>query len=126
MVTPQRYRDAEYAVTVAAELYGGRMRERPDEVRRLMHDQSRVGSRRGYLLQLLAGAGWSSFPALPLIRQPTLILAGDDDPLIPLANARIMHRLLPRAELHVYPDGHLGLVTSADELGSIVSRFLLT
>ena len=52
MLTPQRYRDADYAVTVAAELYGGRMRERPDEVRRLMHDQSRVGSRRGYLLQL--------------------------------------------------------------------------
>lgn len=124
MVTPQRYRDAEYAVTVAAELYGGRMRERPDEVRRLMHDQSRVGSRRGYLLQLLAGAGWSSLPALPLIRQPTLILAGDDDPLIPLVNARIMHRLLPAAELHVFPDGHLGLVTSADELAPRIATFL--
>lgn len=124
MVTPQRYRDADYAVTVAAELYGGRMRERPDEVRRLMHDQSRVGSRRGYLLQLLAGAGWSSLPALPFIRQPTLILAGDDDPLIPLANARIMRRLIPDASLHVFSDGHLGLVTSAEELAPRIARFL--
>jgi len=124
MVTPRRYRDAAYAVTVAAELYGGRMREHPEWVRNLMHDQSRVGSRRGYVLQLLAGLGWSSLPGLPFIRQPVLILAGDDDPLIPLVNARIMRRLLPDARLHVYSDGHLGLVTSADELAPRVAGFL--
>jgi len=124
MVTPKRYRDADYAVQVAAELYGGKMRERPDEVRRLMHDTSRVGSKRGYLLQLLAGAGWSSLPALPFIRQPTLILAGTDDPIIPMVNARIMRRLLPDARLHTYDDGHLGLVTSADELAPVIARFL--
>jgi pimeloyl-ACP methyl ester carboxylesterase len=78
----------------------------------------------GYLLQLLAGVGWSSLPALPLIRQPTLVLAGSDDPIIPLVNARIMTRLLPHATLHVFDDGHLGLVTLADELGPLVSGFL--
>lgn len=124
MVTPRRYRDPEYAVQVAAELYGGQMRDRPDDVRRLMHDHSRVGSRRGYLLQLLAGAGWSSLPALPLIRQPTLVLAGTDDPIIPMVNAKIMTRLLPHARLHTYPDGHLGLVTSADDLAPLVADFL--
>lgn len=124
MLTPRRYRDPEYAVTIAAELYGGRLRDRPDQVRALIHDQSRVGSRRGYVLQLLAGLGWSSLPALPLIRQPTLILAGDDDPIIPLVNARVMARLLPRARLHVYGDGHLGLVTSAHELAPVVAGFL--
>ena len=125
MITPRRYRDPEFAVTVASELYGGQMRERPDDVRRLMHAHSRVGSRRGYLLQLLAGAGWSSLPGLPFLRQRTLILAGDDDPIIPLVNARIMRSLIPDARLHVYPDGHLGLVTSADELAPIVADFLL-
>ncbi|HEY1119022.1 MAG TPA: poly(3-hydroxyalkanoate) depolymerase [Acidimicrobiales bacterium] len=124
MVTPQRYRDADYAVQVAAELYGGQMRDRPDDVRRLMHDHSRVGSRRGYLLQLLAGAGWSSLPGLPFIRQRTLILAGNDDPIIPLVNARIMRALLPHASLHVYDDGHLGLVTSADVLAPLIADFL--
>ena len=124
MVTPKRYRDADYAVQVAAELYGGRMRERPDEVRRLMHETSRVGSKRGYLLQLLAGAGWSSLPALPFIRQRTLILAGTDDPIIPMVNARIMCRLMPRARLYTYDDGHLGLVTSADELAPVIAAFL--
>jgi poly(3-hydroxyalkanoate) depolymerase len=124
MVTPRRYRDRDYARTIAAELYGGRMRAEPDRVRELMHDQSRVGSRRGYLLQLAAGAGWTSLPALPLFRQRALVLAGSDDPIIPLVNARIMARLLPNAELHVFDDGHLGLVTLADELAPRVADFL--
>jgi pimeloyl-ACP methyl ester carboxylesterase len=90
----------------------------------VVFEQERLGSGTGYFLQLLAGLGWSSLPALPLIRQPTLILAGNDDPLIPLTNARIMRALLPNAALHVYDDGHLGLLTSADALGPLVSRFL--
>lgn len=126
MLTPRRYRDPEYAMAVAPDLYGGRMRRHPDEARLLMYEQERLGPRKGYFLQLLAGVGWSSLPALPLIRQPTLILAGNDDPIIPLANARIMRALLPHGTLHVYDDGHLGLITAADELGPNVSRFLLT
>jgi poly(3-hydroxyalkanoate) depolymerase len=124
MLTPRRYRDPEYARQIAAELYGGRLRQQPAEVKRLVYDQSRIGSRAGYLLQLLAGAGWSSLPALPLIRQPTLILAGNDDPIIPLANAHLMRHLLPNSSLHVYDDGHLGLITAADQLAPVVSTFL--
>jgi pimeloyl-ACP methyl ester carboxylesterase len=125
MLTPRRYRDPAYAQAIAAELYGGRMRRQPGEVRHVLNEQERLGSRGGYYLQLLAGIGWSSLPALPLIRQPTLILAGNDDPIIPLVNARIMRALLPNATLHVYDDGHLGLLTSAEELGPLVSRFLM-
>ena len=124
MLTPRRYRDPAYAKAIAPMLYGGRMRRRPDEVRHVLYEQERLGPRTGYFLQLLAGVGWTSLPALPLIRQPTLILAGNDDPIIPLVNARIMRALLPNATLHVYDDGHLGLLTSADELGPLVSRFL--
>jgi poly(3-hydroxyalkanoate) depolymerase len=124
MVTPRRYRDTDYAKSIAAQLYGGRLRDEPDLARTLLYEQERLGPRVGYFLQLLAGVGWTSLPALPLIRQPTLILAGNDDPIIPLANARIMRALLPHATLHVYDDGHLGLLTAADELGPLVSRFL--
>jgi len=124
MVTPRRYRDPSYAAHIAANLYGGAMRANPDLARHVLHDHSRVGSRRGYLYQLSAGAGWTSLPFLPLIRQPTLILAGDDDPIIPLVNAKIMHRLLPNSTLHIYHDGHLGLDTSAHELGPLVAGFL--
>jgi len=37
-----------------------------------------------------------------------------------------MAALLPDARLHVYPDGHLGLLTRAAELAAVVSDFLLT
>ena len=124
MLTPRRYRDPTYAYAIAPLLYGGKMRRRPDEVRHVLYEQERLGPKAGYFLQLLAGVGWTSLPALPLIRQPTLILAGNDDPIIPLANARIMRALLPHARLDIFDDGHLGLVTSADELGPLVSRFL--
>lgn len=124
MLTPRRYRDQEYATQVAAELYGGTLRERPEQVRDLLHADSRVGSRRGYVAQLLAGLGWSSIPGLPFLRQETLIVAGSDDPLIPLVNAKLMRWLIPRSQLHVYDDGHLGLVTRADELAPVIGDFL--
>jgi poly(3-hydroxyalkanoate) depolymerase len=124
MATPRRYLDAAYLGEFAADLYGGSARSQPDRVSALMHAENRVGPRRGYLYQLAAGAGWTSLPFLPLIRQPTLILSGDDDPLIPLANARVMNSLIPRSRLHVYHGGHLGLVTEAAELAPVIDRFL--
>jgi poly(3-hydroxyalkanoate) depolymerase len=124
MATPRRYLDPGYLHRVAPALYGGSARAEPGRVGRLVHDQGRMGSPRGYLYQLGAGAGWTSVPFLPLLRQPTLILAGDDDPLIPLANARLLRLLIPNSRLHVYPGGHLSLVTEAAELAPVVDGFL--
>ena len=124
MVTPRRYLDRGYLRRNAADLYGGSARSHPDRVSELMNAENRVGPPLGYVYQLAAGAGWTSLPFLPLIRQPTLILSGDDDPLIPLANARLMHSLIPRSQLHVYHGGHLGLVTEAAGLAPVVGRFL--
>jgi poly(3-hydroxyalkanoate) depolymerase len=124
MATPRRYLDPDYAERIAADLYGGTMRSDPSRARALLHGRTRVGPALSYLYQLAAGAGWSSLPLLPWIRQPTLLLAGDDDPIIPLLNARIMRRLLPDAELHVYHGGHLGLLTEAAALAPVVERFL--
>ena len=125
MATPRRYRDPAYAASVAPRIYGGTARRHPEMARQLMSAE-RLGAPAGYLLQLLAGVGWTSLPFLPLIRQPTLILAGNDDPIIRLVNARMMHRLLPRAHLHVFDDGHLGIVTKAHELAPITGQFLLS
>jgi len=132
LASPRRHRDPRHAVRIAGEIYGGALRHRPELAEQVTRAHGEPGraiqriSTRGYLYQLMAGAGWSSLPWLPLIRQPTLIMAGDDDPIIPLANARIMAALLPDARLHIYPDGHLGLLTRAGELAPVVSDFLLT
>ena len=124
MITPRRFLDARHLLEVAPRLYGGTARHAPEWVAAAMHAHIRVGSPRGYLYQLVAGLGWTSLPFLPLLRQATLILSGDDDPLIPLANARLLRRLIPNARLHVYDGGHLSLVTEAAQHAPVVDRFL--
>jgi poly(3-hydroxyalkanoate) depolymerase len=124
MVTPRRYTDRGYLEHIAATIYGGSARTDPASVTAVMNAHNRVGSPRGYLYQLAAGAGWTSLPFLPLLTQPTLIVAGTDDPIIPLVNARLMRRLIPDSTLHVFDGGHLGLVTEAAELAPVISQFL--
>ena len=124
MLTPRRHRDPGYAVHVAGELYGGSVRKDPILARDLLHATTRLGPVRGYYYQLLSILGWTSLPRLPRLRQPTLILAGDDDPIIPLVNARIMHRLIPRSELHIYHGGHLELAADSGRLAATVEAFL--
>ncbi len=124
MLTPRRHRDAEYARSIAGDIYGGTMRRDPDRAAQILHSASRLGPRRGYYYQLAATTGWSSLPFLKLIRQPTLIVAGDDDPIVPVVNARIMARLLPDARLHVYEGGHIALITEAKELAPVIEKFL--
>ncbi|MCF6509548.1 poly(3-hydroxyalkanoate) depolymerase [Blastococcus sp. MG754426] len=124
MLTPRRHRDPEYARRVAGRIYGGSVRTDPERAAAALHSHTRVGPQRGYYYQLASSTGWSSLPFLRLIRQPTLVVAGDDDPIIPVVNARLMARLIPRAQLHVYPGGHIALVTEADELAPVVESFL--
>jgi poly(3-hydroxyalkanoate) depolymerase len=124
MLTPRRHRDPAHAAAIAGEIYGGSMRDGASRASELLRATAGPGPGRGYYYQLLAAAGWTSLPLLPLIRQPTLILAGDDDPLTPLANARIMHRLIPRSELNIYHGGHLDLVTEPARMAAIVEAFL--
>lgn len=56
---------------------------------------------------------------------PTLVIAGDDDPVTPLVNHRVMAALIPRARLHtVRGGGHLVLLDSADQVGPVIAAFL--
>ena len=123
MATPRRYKDPDYMNKVAGEIYGGALREFPELVRdHLRH--VRWSSDYGYYLQLIAGVGWSSLPWLPFLSQPTLVIAGTDDPIVPVANGRILAALIPDARLVTIDDGHLFLVTSADKSAEIISEFL--
>ena len=124
MLTPRRHRDPAYAARIAGDLYGGSVRDDPALARDLLRATARPGPARGYYYQLASGIGWTSLPRLPRLQQPTLILAGDDDPIIPLVNARIMHRRIPRSELHIYHGGHLDLATRAGRLAPVVEAFL--
>lgn len=123
MAMAHRHRDQAHVRQLAADIYGGSMRVNPARGAQLLR-ATHLRPNRGYYYQLLAAASWTSLPILSLIRQPTLVLAGDDDPIIPVANARIMGALIPRAELHVYSGGHLGILTESDQLAPVIETFL--
>jgi poly(3-hydroxyalkanoate) depolymerase len=123
MVSPRRYKDAEYMKRIAGDIYGGALRNSPERVREHLR-HVRWASDYGYYLQLLAGFGWSSLPWLRRLPQPTLVMAGNDDPLVPAINGRILAKLIPDARLVTIDDGHLFLVTSAPESARIVAEFL--
>jgi poly(3-hydroxyalkanoate) depolymerase len=128
LMSPRRHLDRAHLERVAGDLYGGSARTDWAAASTALHPAHHGGDRpassRGYLYQLAAVAGWTAVPFLPWLRQPVLILAGDDDPIIPPANARLMHRLIRDSRLHVYPGGHLGLITEAATLAPVVDGFL--
>jgi poly(3-hydroxyalkanoate) depolymerase len=128
LATPRRYTRPEYFRRVAGDLYGGAARHDPDA---MLHGSlarfARAPSLSGYLAQLYAITGWTSLPWLNRLPQTTLVIAGDDDPIVPLPNGRLLARLIPRAELVVVGGGgHLFLLERADEMANVVTRFILT
>ena len=123
MTSPRRYVDRVHAHRVAGFIYGGDFRtDRALVSETLRH--VRFSSRRGYYLQLAAVLGWTSLPWIWTLRQPTLIMAGRDDPIVPIVNARIMQSLIPQARLEVLDCGHLFLVTRPRESARLVDGFL--
>jgi pimeloyl-ACP methyl ester carboxylesterase len=107
-------------------IYGGRARRDRSSVAEF----ARVAlapppTLRSHAWSLLTVATWWSLPILPFLAQPTLVLAGDDDPLIPLCNARVLSGLIPRAQLRVMGgSGHLFVFEDAAETAAIVNPFL--
>ncbi|MFC5950460.1 alpha/beta fold hydrolase [Pseudonocardia lutea] len=123
LATLDRYRSAA-ALADAASAFGGGAA--PDTMSE--HSAARLArppSWRGYYYQMLALSGWSSLATLPLLRRPVLLLTGDDDPAIPVINARVMSALLPDSRLHVVAGaGHLLLFDRPAEAADVVAGFL--
>ena len=124
LATPRRYFDRDYMRSIAAEIYGGAFRVNPELV--VTHARAMFGATNlGYFYQLLAMSGWTSLPWLSTLPQPTLVLMGRDDPLVPAVNGRILARLIPNARLQMIDDGHLFMVTRPSETAMMIEEFLL-
>lgn len=123
MATPRRYVNREYSRSIAGDIYGGDFRKDPKAAAEFFK-HVRWQSSLGYYLQLAAVAGWTSVHWLRRVRQPTLVMAGEDDPLIPMVNARLMHKLIPNSELLVFDCGHLFLLTRIDKASAAIRAFL--
>ncbi|ROO87498.1 2-hydroxy-6-oxonona-2,4-dienedioate hydrolase [Actinocorallia herbida] len=63
---------------------------------------------------------------LTSIRAPTLVAFGRDDRVTPLDSLLVPMRLIPKCEVHVFPDcGHWAMIERKDEFESVVLSFLL-
>ena len=61
-----------------------------------------------------------------LLRQPTLVISGHDDPLVPVFNARLLAGLIRRSRLHLVPGGgHLWLLDHPAESAQVIEEFLV-
>jgi poly(3-hydroxyalkanoate) depolymerase len=125
LVTPQRYTEPAYLKEADPDLSSNTLRWESRIVREAA-PALRAGGSAGYMYQVLAMMGWTSLPWLWLLRQPTLILAGREDPIVPPINAKIMQKLIPHSKLYLYNGGHMGLMTHKKELARVVEQFLVS
>lgn len=122
MITPKRYFDPNYMLEVAPKIYGGTI---GDNIEQLEEFAELVmgGSTRGYIYQMLAGYGWTSWLWLPQIKVPTLILMGNDDKIVPASNGKILHSRLPNSRLEYLDCGHMFMLTKPEETTQLMRDF---
>jgi pimeloyl-ACP methyl ester carboxylesterase len=126
MLTPQRFYSSTFFESTAGACFGG-VTARDQAMR------SRIFATRcvdpptayGYAMQWMGISGWSSRPFLDKIPHETLVINGNDDPLVPPANARLLVEGIPNATLEIIDRaGHLFLMDDAENLAARVGRFL--
>jgi len=90
-------------------------------------DRDKEISVSAFMAQLQALRAWGNkAPAdLSVIKQPVLVVNGDDDRMVPTPNSRDLARRLPNSQLVIYPDaGHGGLFQFHDEFVRSTREFL--
>lgn len=120
MADPRRYIDPDFMAKHFKTLYGGMVGNKAEHIGRITPP-----SKTGYFYQLMAMMGWTSAPFLPFLKTETLIMMGDDDQIVPLANGKFLNFLIPNSELFVVQNGgHLFLLSHVEESIDAIRGFL--
>ncbi|WP_245964359.1 alpha/beta fold hydrolase [Sphingorhabdus wooponensis] len=120
MADPRRYIDPDFMAKHFKTLYGGMVGNKAEHIGRITPP-----SKTGYFYQLIAMMGWTSAPFLPFMKTETLIMMGDDDQIVPLANGKFLNFLIPNSELFVVENGgHLFLLSHVEQSISAIRAFL--
>jgi pimeloyl-ACP methyl ester carboxylesterase len=124
--TPLRFYSSSYFERTAAAVYGGATARDPAKRRdQLAPRFACPPTSYGYAMQLLGGASWSSWPFLADIPHETLVISGDDDPLVPVANAEFLARRIPGARLEIVERaGHLFLWDDPEHPAQRIAAFV--
>jgi poly(3-hydroxyalkanoate) depolymerase len=126
LASPIRYYHPRLLALSVPHIAGGRTAREPrvlgaHAAERLQHPPGPLG----YAYQLYAMAGWSSLPWLRQVEHPSLVVAGEEDPSVPLRNARMLAERLPQARLHVVKGGgHLFLLDEPESVVGAIGSFL--
>jgi poly(3-hydroxyalkanoate) depolymerase len=125
LATPLRYWSPSYLDRVAPRLYGPDVAGDPEMMAHQRRARfTRAPSSRGYVWQMLALRRFASVLWLHRLRQRTLVLTGESDPIVPVANGRILAARIPDAHLEVVPGGHLFLLTHPEAMAARINEFL--
>lgn len=120
MVNPRRYVDAAFMEKHFRTLYGGLTGGKQEHISRLTPPTPR-----GYVYQLLCMLGWTSAPVLPFLKKEVLIMMGEDDQIVPIANGKILEALIPNSRLEIFEQGgHLFMLTHREQTISSLRGFL--
>ena len=120
---PMRYFSKEYGNLIGPLMYGGEALWSPT----LFRDYAKhsiAPSRAGYFGQVAAMCSWTSLGWLHRITQPTQVISGLLDGLIPAANQLLLAQRIPGAELRVFAAGHLLMYSHRAEIGPVITAFL--
>lgn len=126
LLSTRRHRDRAAAARDIPLLAGGRTARDPSVLAAMLSSRdAHAPSWLGYRYQQLAVIGWSSYLWLPRLRVPALVLHGEQDPVVPVLNARLLARRIPGAELAIIPGaGHMALFDEPEKAAPILERFL--
>lgn len=126
LATPLRYYSRAYMAMVAPLLYGGEAEGDNELVAKqyeLRHEMR--PSLQGYFAQLATASTFSSFWYLPGLRVPTMVLAGDADPITNPLTCRVLAQRICGSEYReVKGGGHLFLMEKPTVSARYIRDFL--
>jgi len=107
---------------------GGFIEDHPDKVQEFIDLSLRYYQPEdAFLRQFAACLRHDTADRLDGISVPVLIAAGDDDPLVPSVNSKILKELIPGAGLHLFPDRrHCFFMEEAEAFNRMVIEFFNT
>lgn len=95
------------------------------DLRRLAAERIGGNDRGSYVRSLLAVASFDIRQDLASIQQPSLVVAGAEDRIVPLAAKQALAQALPNAHLEVFPEsGHATPIDSAPAFNQLLRGFL--
>lgn len=91
----------------------------------LIAEQLRGSGKPGFVDAFAAIVEYPLRERLRQITAPTLVVWGEDDPLIPVRDAWVFGELIPEARVVVYEDtGHVAMLERPDAFNALVAEFL--